>query len=63
MSEVVRQNIHKGGFFDDRKVAEVVLKDGRTGKGGSSYGTDEQASQQALSRAIMDANSKPVPKK
>ena len=59
------------GVFDrDRKwhetalpiVKEVVLDDGRTGQW--SFDPDREGSEaRALSKAIEDANSKPVPKK
>jgi hypothetical protein len=70
MSKVIKADVrqtHEEKFFSLRAnefEAEVYLDDGRTGKGVSGgfmspYGSKESA----YSRAVADAQSKPLPKK
>ena len=52
------------GSSNNAYEAKVVLSDGRTGEGLSrNFFSSRNNHQEAISNAILDANSKPVPKK
>jgi hypothetical protein len=60
MSKVVSQRVFKERESSSAVHAEVVLDDGRRGRGMSGPLWGEGNKEEALSRAIIDANSKPV---
>lgn len=65
MAEVVHQEVEesKDGPGVKWYRAKVVLSDGRTGTGVSQGWFGGNTAAQALSRAIEDARSKPIPGK
>jgi hypothetical protein len=65
MSKVVatKTTSRTGGLIlCDRHVTEVILDDGRTGRGVSGDFATDGDKMDSLSKAIQDANSKPTPK-